>query len=370
MTSPASRHAARFVPAVPLLVLAVIAACGTAAPAADPGASAPVSVRPEDVIVVQADSLTAGPLLSGSLIPDRQATLRAEVPGTVLEVRVEPGEAVGAGQLLIRLDDAALADAAASARAAVRTAREAALVAQRNLERNTRLAAAGAIAERDREQAMVAAMNAEAGLADATARLTAAEKQLAKARLAAPFRGVVSERPVRAGDVVQNGTPLVTVVDPTVLRLEATVPVAALGTIRVGTPVHFQVTGAGGGRFAGTVRRINPVVDPGTGQVRITVLVPNRDGRLVGGLFASGVAAATSRTGLAVPVSAIDLRGVTPGVRIIRGGVVTAVGVETGLRDEARELIEITAGLAAGDTVLVGGATGLATGTRVVVTRE
>lgn len=348
----------------------LLGACGAPAPAADPSSLPPVSIRPEDVVVAQAESLAAGPLISGSLMPDRQATLRAEVPGTVVEVLVEPGQAVRAGQLLARLDDVALAEAVVSARSAFRTATEALAVARRNADRNTRLAAAGAIAERDREQAAVGAMNAEASLAEATSRLRAAEKQLQKTRFTAPFSGVVSERSVRSGDVVQAGNPVVTVVDPTTLRLEAAVPVSALGAIRVGTSATFRVTGAGDQEFRGTVRRVHPVVDQNTGQVRITILVPNADGQLVGGLFAQGTAAVASRTTLAVPLAALDLRGVSPTVRRIRNGVVESVTVELGLRDESRELIEILSGVAAGDTVLVGGAVGLALGTRIVVTKE
>lgn len=352
-----------------VVLAAAVVACGAPDPAADPEA-AQVSVRLEDIVVARAESLSAGPLISGSLMPDRQATLRAEVPGTVVEVLVEPGQSVRAGQLLARLDDVALAEAAVSARSALRTATEVLAVAKRNADRNTRLAAAGAIADRDREQAEVTAMNAEAGLAEATSRLRAAEKQLQKTRFTAPFSGVVSDRSVRAGDVVQAGNPVLTVVDPSALRLEATVPVSALGAVKVGTSATFGVTGAGDRVFQGVVRRVNPVVDQNTGQVRITILVPNGDGQLVGGLFAQGTAAATTRTTLAVPLAALDLRGASPTVRRIRGGIVESVAVELGLRDENRELIEITKGVAPGDTLLVGGAVGLAIGTRVVVTKE
>ncbi|MEK6598322.1 MAG: biotin/lipoyl-binding protein, partial [Gemmatimonadota bacterium] len=95
--------------AVVVLAAAAIA-CGAPDQAADP-AGTQVSLRLEDIVVAQAESLSAGPLISGSLMPDRQATLRAEVPGTVVEVLVEPGQSVRAGQLLARLDDVALAEA-------------------------------------------------------------------------------------------------------------------------------------------------------------------------------------------------------------------------------------------------------------------
>ena len=329
-----------------------------------------VSVAPENVAVAQLQELAAGPALSGSLVPERQAALRAEVGGMVVEVRAEPGQRVATGQVLVRLDNAAQADAAQSARSAVRTAREALTVAQRNAERSERLAQAGALADRDLELARWNAMSAEATLADAEARLTLAERLLQKTTIRAPFAGIVSEREVRTGDVVQLGAELATVVDLRSLRLEANVPVSALGAMKVGTTVDFSVAGYDRESFQGKVWLINPVVDPATGQVRVIADIPNLGERLVAGLFAEGRVATERRSALAVPLAAVDLRGPTPLVRRLRLGLVELVAVELGIQDEARELVEIKSGLTPGDTVLAGGATGIAAGTPVVIKKE
>ncbi|HEX7024860.1 MAG TPA: efflux RND transporter periplasmic adaptor subunit, partial [Gemmatimonadales bacterium] len=269
-----------------------------------------------------------------------------------------------------RLDDTAIRDLVLSARSAHRTATEAVAVATRNAERSAKLAEAGALADRDLEQARWTATNAQAGLADAVARLSNAEKQQEKTEIKAPFAGLVSERPVKAGDVVQVGTPLATVVDPASLRLEATVPVSALAVLKVGTPVEFQVSGYEDRRYEGKVERINPALDPATRQVRIYVAIPNTAGRLVAGLFAQGRVATERRTVLAVPQSALDLKAPTPSVRRLRAGRVELVAVGTGMQDDVLQMIEITSGLAAGDTVLVGPSAGVAVGTPVRIVKE
>lgn len=365
---PSTRRRATPWSAVVLLGSA-LAGCGPGADAAngDHDRSA-VAVDREQIAVAAVESLAAGPTLSGRLVPERQANLRAEVAGTVVRINVEEGQRVVAGQVLVRLDDAALVDAELSARSAVRTATEALAVARRNAERAARLAGVGALAERDLEQARWNVTNAEATLADADARHALTRKQLQKTVIRAPFTGAISERPASAGDVVQTGNPLVSVVDLRTVRLEATVPVSALEALEVGDVV--TLTGTGVGPIEGRVRLINPVVDPATSQVRVIISLPNLKGRLVGGLFAEGRVATERRSALAVPIPAVDVRGASPSVRRIRDGVVELIAVELGIRDEARNLVEIRSGLAPGDTVLVSGSTGILPGTPVVVRKE
>ncbi len=329
-----------------------------------------VTLRPDNFAVAVRRELSAGPSISGALTAARQAALRAEIAGVVTQTLIEQGESVRAGQILVRLDDSAIRDAVLSARSAARTANEAVLVAKRNAERSERLAQAGALAERDLEQARWSAMNAEAALADANARLANADKQLDKTSVRAPFAGIVSERPANLGDVLQIGNPVVTVVDPASLRLEATVPASALSALRLGSPVDFQVSGFEGKSFTGRVERINPSVDPATRQVRIYAAIPNVAGRLVAGLFAEGRVATDQRTVLAVPLTALDLKGTGPMIRRLRGGRVEIVMVELGLQDDVLQMVEIRTGLVPGDTVLVGPSAALAVGTPVRIVKE
>lgn len=355
--------------ALALLALsAALAACGgegSEARAEDTPAA--MLVGPENVAVVQLGDLVAGPTVSGSLAPRLDATVRAEVGGTVLEIYVDNGQTVTKGQPLLRIDDSVLRDAFLSARSAVRTAEQAAVVARRNAERSQQLADAGAIAERDLEQARWNAMNAESGLADARARLANAEQSLARARVRAPFTGIVSNRAASAGDVVSPGTELVTIVDPGTMQLEGSVPADQLGAVRVGAPVHFHVNGYPGRDFTGRVDRVNPTADPVTRQVRVYITLPNTDRQLVAGLFAEGRINSVTVKGLAAPAAAVDERGLRPTVTRLKGGKAERVEVRIGLRDPQEEVVEVTAGLAAGDTVLLGAARGISAGTPVRV---
>ena len=346
----------------------LVAACGgKEAESATTSTPAGVAVGAENVAVVTRGELSSGPAISGALGPEREATVRAQVPGAVMKVNVDQGMRVSAGASLAQIDDRTLRDAFLSARSGFNTAQNASERAKRDLERSERLSQAGAIAERDVEQARLANTAAVSQLADAQARLTMAQKQLDDAHVRSPFAGVVSIRSVSEGDVVQPGTALFSIVDPASMRFEASVPAAQLPQVKVGAPVTFTVSGYPDKRFAGRVARISPTVDQGTGQVRIVVSVPNQSTSLVAGLFADGRIAAERRTGMTTPYSAVDLRGLKPTVLRLKGGVAERVEVTLGVRDEDQERYEILSGVAVGDTLLIGAAQGITPGTAVRV---
>jgi RND family efflux transporter MFP subunit len=346
----------------------VLGACnGKEAESATPSTPAGVAVGAENIAIVTQGELASGPAISGALGPEREATVRAQVSGAVMKVNVDQGTRVAAGASLAQIDDRTLRDSFLSARSGFTTAQNAAERAKRDLERSERLAQAGAIAERDLEQARLTSTAAASQLADAQARLTMAQKQLDDAQIRAPFAGVVGMRSVSEGDVVQPGTALFSVVDPASMRLEASVPAAQLAQVKAGAPVSFTVSGYPDRRFVGRVARISPTVDQGTGQVRIVVSVPNASNNLVAGLFANGRIASERRTGLTTPYSAVDLRGLKPTVLRLKGGVAERVEVALGVRDEDLERYEILSGVVLGDTLLIGAAQGITPGTAVRV---
>ena len=352
------------------LILAALAGCGKgeAADAKSEGTTpAPTVVGTENIVVAIQAPLASGPAVSGNLQAEQSATVRAQIGGTVLQTLVDEGSRVSTGTLLARIDDRTIRDQFLSARSAVTSAQSAAEVAQRNLERNERLAAAGAIADRDLEASRSQNVAAQSQLADAKARLTLQEKQLSDAQVRAPFTGIVARRQVNGGDVVQPGGEMFTLIDPTSMRLEAAVPAQQLTSIKVGAPVMFSVSGYPDRSFNGRITRINPVADPTTGQVRIVVSLPNASNNLVGGLFAEGRVATESRNALVVPSNAVDVTGVKPFVIRLKAGKVERVDVDLGLRDEESERVEVKAGLAPGDTLLVGAARGISVGTPVKV---
>ena len=353
--------------AAALGLMAALAGCGKSEAAEQPKADVGVVVGPENVYVVAAEEIASGPAISGSLAAAREAVVNAEVGGVVLGVFAETGQAVSAGQVLARIDDSAIRDQVLSAQSAVRSGEQQVQVAQRNVERNETLAAAGAVAQRDVETARNTLSSAQAQLASARAQLANAQKQQSKTTVNAPIAGIVSQRPVSAGSVVPLGGPMFVVVDPASMRLEGSVPAAELGQVRIGAPVRFTVTGYPGQTFTGTVQRINPSADPVTRQVPVLVSIPNAQGALVSGLFAEGRVQAQARQAVVVPANAVDERGVQPSVMRLRDGKAERVAVTLGVRDPETDRVEVTSGIAAGETLLVGAALGTTPGTKVTV---
>lgn len=353
--------------ALAAVALLGLAACGAESDAAQEKAPEAVELGPEAVVVVQVQEIRTGPQLSGTLSAEREAQVRAQVGGQVLEVYADQGQAVRSGQPLARIDASALTDAATSAGTQVRSAELSVQMAQRNYERAQTLNQAGAMSDRDLETARNQLAQAQASLAGARSTRATASKQLGNTTVRAPITGIVATRPVSAGDIVQPGAQLFTVVDPKSMRLEANVPADQLGQLQVGSTVRFTVNGYPGRDFTGTVQRIAPAADPTTRQVPVVITIPNTEGVLVAGLFAEGRVESQSRQGIMVPAAAVDERGVAPAVLRLRGGKAERVAVTLGLRDADDDTVEITGGVAAGDTLLVGAALGTTPGTRVTV---
>ncbi|RKH05543.1 efflux RND transporter periplasmic adaptor subunit [Corallococcus sp. CA047B] len=349
-------------------VLWLGAACGQRSEeAAAPTTPQVVSLGPENVVRVSPTQLQSGPIISGSLQARRVASVRAEVGGSILEVKADQGQAVKEGDLLARVEEGTLREQVLAASSTLRVARSALQVAKADEQRNRMLVQKGVITRRDFERAQLSRTQAEGQLAEAQARLKLAQDQLGRTKVTAPFTGVVSERQVHSGDIVQPGAPLFTVVDPATLRLEASVPAAQLDQVKVGTQVDFRVNGYADRAFQGRVALINPAVDPATGQVRIYVSIPNSEQMLLSGLFAEGRVASQAKQALAVPVDALDTRQEPPTVQRITDGRVEQVAVTLGLKDDVAQRVEVRSGLKAGDVVLLGSARDLTEGTPVKV---
>jgi RND family efflux transporter MFP subunit len=348
------------------LAAVITAACGTTEAEKAPVAAAPAAVQigPENVVGVEAGTIVVGPILSGELRPQREAKIRAELGGQMLEVRVEEGQRIARGALLGRIETRTLDDARQSAASAVRNAENQLGVAQREVERTEKLVNAGAIASRDLDLVKSNVTAVEAQLADAKSRLASAERQLGDAVIRAPIGGIVSMKAVNVGDVVSPGTELFTVIDPSSMRLEAAVPSEDLSQLRIGAAVEFTVRGYDQ-TFAGRIERIAPQADPTTRQVPIVVTIPNAGGRLVAGLFAEGRVVAQSAKGLTIPVNAVNTTTQTPWVLRVNDGKTERVDVTLGLRDPRTERVLVSSGLDGKDTLLRGAAQGIAPGTRV-----
>ncbi len=343
---------------------------GAATEAETAAAAAPpvLDIGVENTVKVTTDEIITGPALTGTLMPKDQATVRAEVGGAVLVARLEQGQAVKRGQLLARIEARTADEAVTSAQSSSRSQEQALELARRELARAETLVAAGAVAARAVESARNEVVRLESEMASARSRLINARKTLGDATVTAPISGVIAARSVNAGDVVAPGTALYTIVDPSSIQLEASVPSESLSRVAIGAGVVFEVRGYPEQTFNGTVERISPMADPTTRQVPIWVTVDNRSGRLVAGLFADGRVTQATRRGLVVPSSVISDLDSQPSVLRITNGKVEKVAVRAGLVDLQNERVEIVEGLVEGDVLLTGVAQGVTPGTQVKVT--
>jgi RND family efflux transporter MFP subunit len=349
--------------AIAALALTVTLTACKKAPPAPPAAA--VMVTSQGYAVAMQGTIESGPTISGTLVPRDQAVVRAQISGSVLHVYVDQGRPVRAGEVLATIDNSVLSEAVASGKNSLASAQDALSAAKKDWARVEKLFKAGAISEQMVDNAHRTEMANEAAVAQAQTQLANAEKQLGYSSIRAPFSGIVSEKSIAAGDVVQPGAPAFTIVDPSTLELQGTIPANAIGLVHVGLQINFSVTGYPGQEFKGKITRINPSADPMTRQVRIYAEIPNAGHALVAGLYAEGRIASVKKETLMLPSDAIDRKTVSPAVRKIVGGAVERVPVTLGTLDEENNAIEVTSGVAAGDTVLRGALKDIALGTKV-----
>ena len=341
------------------IVMIALAACKQGAKQAAPTATeAPViKLAPEDVVVINRGEFQTGPRISGTLQAANRAVVRAETQGSVVAIGPELGQVVKKGDLLARIEAKALGDVATSARSGVSAAQAQYELAQREVQRTEALVKGGAIAQRELDRAKSQLSAAAAAVTQAKAQLSSSQSMLGDATVRAPIAGVVSRRSVSAGDVVSPGSELYEVIEPSTMRLDASIASDDLSAISPGKEVNFEVRGYPGQQFAGKIARVAPAADPVTRQIQVLVDIPNPGGKLVAGLYAEGRVSVEKREALIVPLGAIDTAGDQPSVLRVKNGVVERVIIALGVRDERAEVVEVTNGVAPGDALVLTRAT-------------
>jgi RND family efflux transporter MFP subunit len=318
-------------------------------------ASAPAAlllISPEDVRTVDLQNHASGPVITGSIQPERRADLRAELSAVVLQVMKENGEPVHRGDLLVRLDDTAIRDSLQSAQEASRAAGQALDQAQRSYTRVKTLQAEGMSSQQALDDAEVRRNSAQSDHVAADSRTVAARQQLARTEVRAPFDGVVSDRKVSAGDTAAIGKELLKVIDPGSMRFEGLVSADRMGDIRVGQAVQFRINGFDKSDFAGKVRHVDASADAVTRQVAVIVDFAPGAAPKVAGLYAEGRISSDSGQALLLPETAVAKEGDRAYVWLLAGTALAKRPVTLGDRDARLGNVVIQAGLAAGDRVL------------------
>lgn len=348
------------------LTASALAACGqpsdSAAAAARSAAKAASGVTattpvlllsPEDLRTVAAGEGGGGPVITGSVQPERRADLRAEVAAVVTQVLKGNGDAVKRGDVLMRLDDTVLRESLQSAEASARAARQAFEQAERTVQRLKTLQGQGMTTVQALEDAEVRRNSAQSELAAAASRVASARQQLRRTEVRAPFDGVVSERKASVGDTAQVGKELVKVIGPSSMRFEGQVSADRMHEIKVGQAVSFSVNGFPDVQFGGKVRRIDPSADVSTRQVEVIVdFAEPAKAPQVAGLYAEGRVQANGTQAVMLSDASIVRSDGRTSVWRVKDGRIAKVAVQLGERDERRGEYPLLGGLAEGDVIL------------------
>lgn len=406
----------RFGPA--LLLSAALAFCGCKKQAA----TADASDSGDAAVAVQAQHPTVGPIAEeiaadAILAPLSQAAIAPRISAPIRAEYVQRGARVHKGELLLTLEDRDLQGNALDSRGSLTQAQAAfatttratipedvqkaqldvdqatanLAVANRTAEERKRLLSEGAIAGRDTDTAIAAAVQAQAAydaavkhlqsvqnttqktnaqaaqgqLTSARGRYANAEAQVSYANLRSPINGVVAERPFFPGETASAGTTVVTVMDTSALLAKLHLAQATAQKLTLGGQAEIQIPGIDDPQHA-TVSFISPTLDPGSTTVEVWLRLPNVDGRYkVGTAVHAVIRGSTIPNALQVPPAAILPAddGSTAVLVVGPDNIAHKRPIKVGIRTQQE--VQITAGLAPGDNVVTEGGYGLDDGTRV-----
>ncbi|MET0051185.1 MAG: efflux RND transporter periplasmic adaptor subunit [Candidatus Thiodiazotropha sp.] len=234
-----------------------------------------MQMPPETVTATQvrserwADTVTA----TGTLVAVQGVTVSAELGGKITKIAFESGDRVKAGDLLVRLDTTA-------EEAQLRSAEAAAKLARINLDRNRDLRKNRTISQADLD-------TAEANFKQATAQVDNVRATIDKKTITAPFAGLLGLRQVNLGQIVEQGTPVVTLQTLDPIYVDFSLPQQRYASLSVGSTVQITTDAAPEEVFEGRILAVNPEIDTLTRSVRIRAVMANRGEHLRAGMFAN-----------------------------------------------------------------------------------
>lgn len=358
-----------------VLVAALLAGAGAVmlrgqAARAPEGAPAPGAVRPALSVATTLPQREDWPrtlAANGSVVAWQEALVGAEISGyRIVEVRADIGDRVEKGRILARIESDTVASELAEAAAAVAELEASAAEARANAGRARELRERGFYSAQQATQFQTAEQTAAARLEAARARRQAAQVKMGKTEVRAPDAGVISARAAAVGSLTQGGQELFRLIRGGRLEWRAEVPSQDLGGLAPGLPANL--TGPGGERVRGTVRRVAPSVDPGTRNAIVYVDLP-AEAAVRAGMFARGEFELARAPALTVPQAAVVLREGFAYVFRLDGEAnparVAQAKVQLGRR--VGERVEVVEGLAAEQRIVAAGAAFLADGDAVKV---
>jgi RND family efflux transporter MFP subunit len=338
----------------------------TACHKASPEAVDTVEAVPVTVATAQAGPIRAVVAATGQVKPAAGAEFLVTPPqdARIAELTKGVGDRVRRGELLVRFQIPSLESDAATKRSDLARAQAQLATARQNLTRLSALLQRGIAARKEVEDAQRDVAQGEATVAEARSTTAAAGQLAGRAVVRAPFDGVVVGRTQRAGDLVSPGAtePILRVIDPSRLQVEAAVPAGDLGKVATGSPA--RVRGASFPDEAAHLIAQPPSVDPasGTALVRLAFDAPTR--RPAGLAVEAEIYGQERPAAVLVPAEALVQEGAETYVFVVDAKKIAhrrpvRVGVTAGGK------AEILSGVAAGEPVVVRGQTALPDGATV-----
>lgn len=284
----------------------------------------------------------------GTVSSRTEAQISPKIASRIEDILVRAGDRVQRGQILVRLDERSVKARLAQARAGLTAVQAEAARSRTDAQRIENLYRREAATQQTLDHAVAAARAAEARVHEAQSAIQEVEALFSETALRAPFDGVVLQRQREPGDTAMPGTPILTILEPGWLRVEAAIPLSCAGSIREGQALTVLDASH---RQSATVEEIAPSADPKTHTLLIKARLP-RDTSLLPGAFVHVEQTCGLQRSLMIPDSAVSRSGQIESVRLVRDGHVQLRHVRTGKRFEDR--VEVLSGLQEGDTILMG----------------
>ena len=322
---------------------------------------------PSDTIEVGVEPLRQVLPLSGALRALNQVSVKAKVAGEVKDVLVRAGEAVKAGQVLIRIDTSEYQAKLEQARGSLVASRGQLDIATKTRDNNLALLDKGFISRNAFDNAASQFDIAKANVDTARGALDVAQKALNDTVVKAPIAGMISSRTVEPGEKVSIDNKLLEVVDLSQMELEAPVPTADILKVKLGQEVLVRVEGLPQA-VVGKVVRINPATQSGSRSIMVYVRIENPQGLLRAGMFADASLTLDKRDAvMTVPQTAIQTDGDKTYVYAIENGKLIRRDVVLGMRgiDSRGNAVEVSSGLQSGARIVKTNLGNLNTGTPV-----
>ncbi len=306
-----------------------------------------------ELAAVEAKSLPRWLPVSGTMQPVNQATVKAKVSGDVRQITVREGDAVQAGQMLVRVDTADLDARLLERQGQLQSAKAQLALAEKTNAMNQKLLKQNFISQNASDNAESSLEVSKGNVLAAQAQLRVAQNALRDSVATAPLSGIVAKRHVQPGEKVAFDSPLVTVVDLKAMELQALVPSGDIPELKPGMTVDLAVDGFTDRKFTGRIERINPSTEAGTRAILVFVGIPNAELALRGGMFATGrIALAAGAPVPTLPSTAVRTEAGQSYVWTIQDGKLAKRTVLIGRRDDDAGRVELKTALPANVPVL------------------